>query len=74
MPLHEPTAEELAQVEREIMRRRGKRVLAAEAAAKAKGEAAKNRTAADPTAPRATFVMGPKRLTLQVAPLLPLPR
>jgi len=64
MPLDEPTAEEIAQLEREIMERRGQRVLAAETAARAKAEAAKSRPAADPKGtPKVTFEVGLKRLT-----------
>ena len=62
MAYREPTRAELEAVAREIMHRRGKRILAEEAAAKSRAEAERNRPPPDPTYVP-TFEMGPPRLT-----------
>ena len=66
MAYREPTRPELEAAEREIMQRRGERILAAEAAAKQEAQQRAERIAtlrADPAAPRITFETGTPRLT-----------
>ena len=66
MAYREPTRAELEAAEREIMKRRGERILAAEVAAKAEAQTKAERIAklrADPTTLRVRFDTGIPRLT-----------
>ena len=62
MAYREPTRAELEAAEREIIQRRGERILAEEAAARSRAEAEENRPPPDPTYVP-TFEIGPPRLT-----------